>query len=238
MKIDLTKLEERCEASIAESFADLESEGGTVVTHRGRSHGFLDRGSTILAVAHLDFVYDRDYWFKRLDGDKISCPRLDDRLGVYTILDFLPTCAVDVDVLLTEDEEIGMSTASHFRPQKEYRWIVEFDRRGVDVVTYEYKWGNRLSKYFNVGVGTHSDIAHLTHLGCLGLNVGVGYHHEHSQFCYFSIKEWQSQMVRFLRFYKQYKHGPRLFHTNIRGTDGLRRTHRSLPRRPAAGSSR
>jgi hypothetical protein len=239
MKIDLNSLHDRCEASISDSFERLEADGGKIVSHKSRKFGFLDRGSSILAVAHLDYVWESSFWFTRHDGDIVLCPRLDDRLGVYTILDFLPRLGVSLDILLTEDEEIGMTSAKFFQPSKRYHWMVSFDRQGTDVVTYQYRW-EKLHEYFKIGVGSYSDIADMGHLGCKGTNVGVGYHNEHTEYCYLSIREWHSQIAKFLIFYRDYKDRPQPSRTNIhRGiANGRHPIHHRLPRQHSAGRSR
>jgi len=125
----------------------------------------------------------------------IYSPQLDDRLGVYTILDLMPSLGVKMDALLTDDEEIGRSTASLFATDKQYNWIVEFDRRGTGAVMYEYDFP--CHDYFDIERGTFSDICELEHLGCQGINIGVAYHKEHTTRCHMVLEDYAEQMVRF-----------------------------------------
>ena len=104
---------------------------------------FKDNGSDILAVAHLDTVAGRKARTARIvdteAGPVIHSRALDDRLGAYVILDMLPKLGLTFDWLLTTGEESGMSTAAFFDAPKKYRWIIEFDRGGTDVVMYHYE---------------------------------------------------------------------------------------------------
>jgi hypothetical protein len=138
------------------------------------------------------------------DETLIFCPKLDDRLGVYTILDLLPKLGVKMDILLTENEEIGQSTAADFLSDKQYNWMVEFDRCGTTTVSYDYDWDDFLRCCFDVAYGTFSDICYLEHLNCKGMNVGVGYHDEHSTRAYCVLEQYWFQIARFLLFYEQY----------------------------------
>jgi len=199
--LDLPQLRRRCEAPIADLFAALNGtlEGNEAV---GR-HMLRDNGAGILAVAHLDTVQQISTWNK--SDNLIFNPRLDDRLGVYTLLDLLPRLGVVVDVLFTENEEIGRSTAGDFLPTKDYQWMVEFDRCGTDTVTYCYDWNLVLHDYFRIGQGSFSDICYLEHLGCKGFNVGIGYQNEHSLQAYFAVDEYVAQVARFLAFYADHQ---------------------------------
>src|SRR5690606_30970976 len=110
-----------------------------------------------------------------------------------------------VDVLLTENEEMCMSTAQYFEAEKQYNWMFSFDRMGDDVVTYQYDNANMkqllMSYGFDVGFGSYSDIVELDHLGCWGMNIGCGMHDYHSQKAYADIKELADQVDKFTQFY-------------------------------------
>jgi len=209
MKLDICQLERRCEQSIEEILSEVIDSSNAIVTEHPGYLAHIDRGADVLMVAHMDWV-DVPYRFNR-DAAKtrIRCPRLDDRLGVYTILDFLPSIGIEADVLLTDDEEIGKSTAKYFVPPREYKWVVEFDRRGEDVVTYDLDSADWLDAIrgagFNVARGSFSDICYLDSLDCCMMNVAVGYHQEHQPTCYLEISEWKRQMVRFRRFWTRYQ---------------------------------
>ncbi len=190
-KVDLVK---RCLQSEKSLFNE--------VGNCGR-YAHKDNGSNILAVAHCDWV---DACHKIEIGELyVKTPRLDDRLGVYTILDLLPKMDINVDILLTTDEEIGASTADLFVPSKKYNWIVEFDRRGVDAATYHYYGMDKYAeKYFNVVTGSFSDISFMD-IGCCGINVGVGYYREHSRDCFVNLGDYCRQMIKFKKFYNRFK---------------------------------
>lgn len=191
----------------------------TELDKQGRDYFiYKDHGSNILAVAHLDTVADRRIEKAKFDvirnkggGTTIRSINLDDRLGAHILLDVLPTYGIKCDILLTTGEESGQSTARDFQPPegKEYNWIFSFDRRGRDVVMYQYhtsKLTRLLEKVgFKVGQGSFSDIASLNHLGVSGFNFGVGYNHEHSSDCYAVWEIAMKQVRRFSTFYETYK---------------------------------
>lgn len=145
---------------------------------------FLDRGSDILSVAHLDTVVFPDericQFLTTADGGTVAYSgALDDRSGAYTILELLPKLGIEHDVLLTVGEESGRSTAQFFETEKDYKYIIEFDRGGMDVVMYQYE--DRASEDLiraagaKMGDGSFSDIAYLEHLGAKAFNWGIGY---------------------------------------------------------------
>lgn len=203
---EFEQLRKRCLASIR----DFHAEGEVVDTADG-IYIYRNSGANILAVAHLDVVLPgpRHFGHSKKDPDKIYNAQLDDRLGAYTILDVLPTLGIKVDVLLTTGEETCRSTAAHFHPNKEYNWLIEFDRAGSDVVLYDYwtvKLEELLEKQGNkVGVGSYSDISVMEHLGVAGFNWGIGYHENHWAGCYFRSSEYATAIQRFQEFHSAYK---------------------------------
>ena len=201
VKLNLHQLRKRCHQSIDRIMLELD---GVIEGDDQRGYyAYKDNGSNILAVAHLDTVQKSKHF--AIGDNIVFASKLDDRLGVYTILDFLPLCDVNVDILLTENEETLLSTGYYFETEKEYNWIVEFDRCGSDVVCYEYDWEYLLMKYFTVGIGSFSDISELEHLECKAVNVGIGYHDEHSFGAYFVVSEYLAQINKFLKFYKEHR---------------------------------
>ena len=141
---------------------------------------FRDNGAKILAVAHLDTVgHSRPI----LTRSKVHCPQLDDRLGVWAIIHRVGNKA---DWLFTDNEEWGVSTGGEFTPPKEYNWIFSFDRAGTIAAHYQYDslaWLCALSQ-FKIAYGSYSCIADMDHLGCCGINWGIGYHHQHTARCF------------------------------------------------------
>lgn len=175
----------------------------------------LDRGSKVLAVAHMDHVWQEQFFQKVTQKGKSIywfSPVLDDRIGVYTILDLLPLLNINVDVLLTDDEEKCQSTASSFDPKelgKDYNWIVSFDRAGNDVVTYQKDssaWLTALDKTgFHTGWGSYSCIASLDKLDCCGVNIGTGLEAGHGPGSYIKVEGYLKNLARFTFFYRKYK---------------------------------
>jgi len=178
---------------------------------------FKDNGSQVLAVAHLDYVGSASHAPQRItlkpaqgaDRELIFHPALDDRLGAYIIGDVLPKYGVRVDILYTTGEETHKSSAKVFAPIKSYDWVVEFDRRGTDVVGYQYQdddceWSKlvRAAK-MTVGNGSYTDIVDLEFMKVLCFNWGIGYHNEHTAYCHVEMLELRQQLYGFMTFYEQ-----------------------------------
>lgn len=165
----------------------------------------------ILGIAHLDYVADNSAFKVEecLNDTIIFNGSLDDRLGAYALLYELPRMGLSFDVLLTEGEERGRSTAQYFESEKQYNWMFSFDRAGDDFVMYQYENNESielLNKYgFNAGVGSMSDISFLDHLNCVGFNFGVGYYLEHSKNHYASINTFKNQLKKFTNFFNENK---------------------------------
>jgi len=173
---------------------------------------FKDNGARVLAVAHLDTVVAGKRRVPRFrtteNGPLIVSGALDDRLGAYVILDLLPKLGLTCDWLLTVGEESGLSTAEFFKPEKEYDWIIEFDRGGTDVVMYQYE--DRASRGLveasgaAMGSGSFSDIASLEHLNAKAFNWGVGYRGDyHSERGYAYLNDTFAMVGKYLRFHEQ-----------------------------------
>jgi hypothetical protein len=209
VKINYDKLRSRCTQTEQEIVASLR--GFTEIKGPRNSAYYKDNGARILAVAHMDTVQkDKYFGYLKLPQDSvIYSPYLDDRVGVYTILDLLPQLGIKCDVLLTTDEESCDSSAKLFQTNKKYNWLVEFDRMGEDVVTYgmdssEFTGALTKSK-FNIGMGSYSDISSMRTLGCCALNVGVGYHDCHSPNANMFVGEYVRNMKKFINFYHNNK---------------------------------
>jgi len=178
---------------------------------------YINNNSKVLGIAHLDVVGGdkklSSIFYNPLNNknqkmDLIYSKSLDDRLGVFILLNILPKLGIKIDILLTTDEEIFQSSARKFKPIKKYNWLVEFDRAGDDVVLYDYestKLINILKKYFKIGIGSYSDICELYHLGISGFNIGIGYQNAHTFKCYADLNITKKQLRRFLTFYNYYK---------------------------------
>lgn len=204
--IDRNKLTACCQMN-KRSFRKL---GRVTHTSDQMDYIHIDRGAKVLGVAHLDVVRNmRDVNYFTLNGRRgIMSGALDDRLGVYILLHLLPKLGVECDVLLTDGEEVGKSTAQHFQlPEgKEYNWLFSFDRRGTDVVMYDYDCKHLDDKLAAVGlkssIGSFSDISSMEHLKVKAFNVGTGYHDEHTDMCHAYFDDVISQANRFAEFWR------------------------------------
>ena len=175
---------------------------------RERFYWHQDNGSNILAIAHLDTVQSdmTCQVTSTASGLLATSGALDDRLGVYVILDLLPKLGITCDVLLTTDEEIAQSTAEWFETDKDYNWMIQFDRGGTDVVMYQYETPALCdlveASGARVGVGSFSDICMLDHLGCAGFNWGVGYEDYHSARSHAWLDDTFRMVARFVKFHQ------------------------------------
>jgi hypothetical protein len=131
---------------------------------------------------------------------------LDDRLGIAAMIWLLSgdTVLNGFAYLICDDEEIGQSTASLFDLDVYPNWMVELDRRGDDVVCYDYEspiFSALLeSSGFRIGKGSFSDISSLDFLEVVGFNMGVGYHNEHSEKCHAKLDDLSAQLLRLVDF--------------------------------------
>lgn len=181
-----------------------------ITTNDGKKMWFKDNGSKVLFVAHLDTIlpYYELSVAKLREDTLIYCPTLDDRLGVYIGLYWLPKAGIKPDILLTTDEEKLKSTGHYFNPPKQYNWMFMFDRRGDGAVTYQYnneQLRYKLGKHgFTTHIGTYSCIKDMSHLGCCGINFGTGYELNHTHYAYASRKTLESQLRKFRDFWKEF----------------------------------
>lgn len=181
-----------------------------------RFYHYADNGSNVLAVAHLDHVQaDGTCQVVNTGAGLLALSgALDDRLGAYVILELLPKLGITCDWLLTTDEEMAASTASDFPfdaddeliTEKEYNWIIEFDRGGTDVVMYDYETPELVdlvrASGAQVGVGSFSDICALKHLGCAAFNWGVGYADYHGPRSHAWLEDTFAMVARFMKFHR------------------------------------
>ena len=172
-----------------------------------RSACLIDRNGPVLMVAHVDTVLMPG---KKagIRGDRLYHNAVDNRLGVYLGMELLPSLGIEVDLLLTTGEEEGYSTAAVFRTRKRYHWMFSFDRKGEDVVLYQYERPSLVATLreagFAVGQGSYSCIAELEHLGCCGMNFGCGMYDYHSEGAYCDLAALGRQLRRFSAFYRKY----------------------------------
>ena len=135
---------------------------------------------------------------------KLGGPVVDDRLGCALALG----CASWADLLFTDCEEKGRSTAAYFQAPRAYNWIIGFDRRGTDVVTYDYRdkeWLSALESYFTIGHGSFSDVGYLEKLGTACVNMGIGYYNEHTTSAFWNPQETEEQFNKLYAFWSKHR---------------------------------
>ena len=173
-----------------------------------RFYWHADNGASVLAVAHLDTVQSdrRCSVVDSAAGPMAVSAVLDDRLGAYVILELLPRLGIVCDWLLTTDEESCATTASDFDAAKDYDWLVSFDRGGTDVVLYDYDTADLRALVHASGapvaIGSYSDICALGHLGCAGVNWGVGYRDWHSTRAHAWLDDTFRMVARYMQFHQ------------------------------------
>ena len=163
---------------------------------------YVDRGSSVLFVAHIDTVQEPKFF--KADENRIYASGLDDRLGCWLAWEL--SRELDADLLLTDYEETGQTTIRQHE-MKDYNWIVEFDRAGNDAVTYEQdsdEFKKALAEYWPIGFGSYSDISEAKTSACC-FNLGIGYELAHQKSSYVVIKTLQDQIKKFLLFYETWK---------------------------------
>lgn len=196
-----TKHGQRTEITVADK------KGQRWIEEDSSRFNFIDNGGDILIVAHTDSVTDHP----RVDADKhaIASPVLDNRIGVWLALCELPRYGIKADILLTEGEETGQSTAFFFRTEKKYNWIAEFDRMGFDCALYQYMDADTCEMVAKAGYtpvhGSFTDICDLGHLGVKAFNFGVCYRDYHSERAHIITAELHVAIQMFLYFYDMYK---------------------------------
>lgn len=160
--------------------------------------------SSVCLVVHADTVLADLQYVYDVDNAVVISSELDDRLGLAILTDAIERKSVlsQCAMLVCDNEEIGQSTASIFADEtlSKPNWLMEFDRRGSDVVCYDYEnntWSALLTHVgFTVGKGSFSDICKMGSLEVSGVNVGVGYHREHSTHCYACLHDTVAQVKR------------------------------------------
>jgi hypothetical protein len=192
-------------------FEEAYNMGRYEVDIAGDDNWFLyqDNGAEILAVAHLDTVMAHSRrtanFAETAAGPVIFSGALDDRLGAYTILELLPAMGIKYDLLLTVGEESGQSTAQFFAAEKEYNWMIEFDRGGTDVVMYQYDNAHVRELVSKSGArpanGIFSDISYMEHLGIKGFNWGVGYRDYHGPRSHAFLEDYWTMIGHYLKFH-------------------------------------
>ena len=196
--IDINRLRFWCDSSKTTIFTHLAKIGFIITDTPAGLLAYKNNNSQILAVGHADIVPGLESYKSQKYDDLFVSPALDDRLGLYIIVELLS----NVDILITDNEEIGQSTAQFFETEKNYNWMFQLDRHGYDVVLYQYDSSDsrQYLKDFNVGKGTFSDICYLDHLECIGFNFGIGYYFEHTEYCNCDIQKVNQRIAKIENF--------------------------------------
>ena len=207
-RININQLKYRCKQGLNSLLTEIgRLHNGSIVYNKNDRYGYIDNKSNILCVVHADTVFNTKLFYAA--ENKVYSPSLDDRLGLYLALDYFPHINIDMDILITENEESGNSTAQYFNPHKQYNWIVGLDRQGTGCVLYDYeyqaKWKSAIESFFEIEQGTYSDISRLYHLKACGLNLGIGYKHQHTQNCNVLLDDLYYQLYLFKAFYQEHK---------------------------------
>lgn len=208
----LPLLESLCVSDTLSVFRAAKALGFRLIKRKGQRLAFRPGATkhSPLIVCHADTVVnggDGPHPFSySAESDTVTSIALDDRLGIACMLSAvdaslpLASCAM----LICDDEEIGNSSARVFSLDITPNFLVELDRRGTDVVCYEYE--TRLLRSllthagFRIGRGSFSDICYLGIYGVCGFNVGVGYHNEHSHKCHAVLADTFSQLGKLDQF--------------------------------------
>lgn len=188
--------------------------------HEGR-YNYRRRQGIVLGVAHVDYVIwnrpilvgrdnQQKSWSNYVSDEivKVNGGQVDDRVGVWILLDVLPTLTkVPFDYLLTNDEEVGRSSAQDVKIDR-YNWTFQFDRHGTDYVDYNLASNDFISDFKITGIehsqGSFSDICYLSGNSGSCVNVGTGYHWEHSSEAFVNLDECWDQVTRFIKFMEKF----------------------------------
>ena len=167
-----------------------------VIRDKDKTYLFVDNQAKVLIVSHLDVVHS---WNKYGNSEVYVVKNKylwspqgiggDDRAGVH-ILYWISNSEYrnKVNYLFTKGEERGCVGARSFnidyKDKLDLFAMIEFDREGRDFVMYRYRdseWENYIAKITKrkSGIGSVSDISYLD-LGVRGVNIGIGYYHNHS----------------------------------------------------------
>lgn len=203
-----------CKITTTDVFALAESLHFSVETRGKRRFAYRPgiAADSPMVVCHADTVAnggEDGHDFKISKGRALSLA-LDDRLGIACMFHAIreATPLSDCAMLICDEEEIGNSSAKIFDFDVCPNWLVELDRRGTDVVMYDYEStllrSLLTSVGFTTGHGSFSDICYLEHLGVCGFNVGVGYHREHSKECYADLADTYSQIDKLHQFLSKF----------------------------------
>ena len=204
---DVRELIAYCNANI-DTFDRLGTKQGRNIFIPGNADP-KDKAAKVLAVGHLDHYTGK----LSCTGTMLTTPALDDRLGVWAICRKLPSMVNGgrrYDILLTRDEERGLSSADEFCKQADkYNWIFELDRRGTDAAYYGFSddmWLEALGgDGWDLSTGSFTDICAFEEGSVSAVNFGIAYENEHTTACSVNFRKLGLQLQRIASFYNHYK---------------------------------
>jgi len=164
------KLHNYCNASIKtlRRFGDF-----VECDHSG--YTFIDRGSQVLGVAHIDTVQTSRKFHVTKNRDE--------EIGQSTAAYFDPPRDYN---WMFEFDRGGDTTVLY-----QYH-----DEEIVDILrNYD----------FEIAHGIYTDIVDLDFLECIGINFATGYHNYHAPNAYANIPTWQKSVNQFKQFYWNYR---------------------------------
>lgn len=170
----------------------------------------------VCIVAHIDTVFDSDRKTPLIIFDKekglVSSPQgvgADDRAGVYATLKLFNSIPEPYKpfILLTDFEEIGGYGAQEacevFKEElKDCTMFIELDRKGADDAVFyngePKEFIDYISQFgFTKASGSFSDISYLCpDLELCGVNLSIGYYHQHSKHEYLNINEMEATIEK------------------------------------------
>jgi hypothetical protein len=167
-------------------------------TKKRNRYVHVNNGAPVLLVAHMDTVIS-----PRLDKVNTGAG-FDDRLGVFAATKLCSLFPQYFDLLLTDYEENGSSTAGNFVPKHPYNLVVGLDREGTGFVDYGLASDSlqqTLNRYgLEEHLGSFSDICFLFNMNCNMFNIGLGIYSSHSPQSGFVIHDFKEQMKKLLFF--------------------------------------
>ena len=165
---------------------------------------YVDNNSPVLLVAHMDTVQTPELRAGNTGAG------FDDRLGCFVGHQLVKNYPQWFDLLITDYEESGSSTAEFFCPSHEYNFVVELDREGAGYVDYDLA-SEELQQYLWVyglecNWGSYSDIVEMDFIKCSKINLGLGTYNGHAESPHSGFIEstLDSQIKKLLNFVEDY----------------------------------
>ena len=131
------------------------------------------------------FITDNGQFVMTTNDDTLGA---DDGAGVYVLLRMIDA-GIEGDYAFFAGEEVGGIGSSHFASynKKDYKYAVEFDRRGSTDIIGDMMVGRTASSAFMTqfegftpDLGSFTDVANLSYDIPECINLSVGYYNEHS----------------------------------------------------------